>query len=70
MSMQRQIDKAVNGFLEYESLPYALELEALYIDYFNDFLTREKFAEHYHITPKLALIALHLGRSINKQLRG
>lgn len=45
-------------------------LEAMYIDYFNDYLTPEKYAEHNGWMPELAEYALELGREYNHSTRG
>ncbi len=41
------------------------EIEAMYIDYFNNFLTISRFAEYYGITPEAAALIIDAGRKIN-----
>ena len=43
------------------------KLEVLYLDYFNNFLTVEKFAEFYGMTTNKALTLIELGRKINNE---
>tara|TARA_Y100001938_G_C8072290_1_gene423862 strand:+ start:1022 stop:1195 length:174 start_codon:yes stop_codon:yes gene_type:complete len=43
------------------------KLEVLYLDYFNNFLTVEKFAEFYGMTTNKALKLIELGRKINNE---
>ena len=40
------------------------EIQAMYLDYFNNFLTVEVFAEHYEITKDQALGIISLGRTL------
>lgn len=40
-------------------------LENLYLDYFNNFLTVEKFAEHHSMTVEQADEVIELGRAVN-----
>lgn len=40
-------------------------IEALYLDYFNNFLSVSCFAEHYGITETQAERVIDLGRKIN-----
>ena len=39
--------------------------EQMYLSYFNDFLTIEKFAEFYNIPTLKALVIIQIGRQIN-----
>jgi hypothetical protein len=39
----------------------------MYLDYVNNFLTVEKFAEHYQITTEKAQTILSIGKSLNSQ---
>jgi hypothetical protein len=39
-------------------------LTALYLEYINDFLTVEKFAEHHGITVEQAKVLIPLARSV------
>ena len=41
------------------------QIENVYLDYFNNFLTTERFAEHYNIPEDVAEKLLELGRFIN-----
>lgn len=43
-----------------------MELEKMYLDYFNNFLTVGRFAEHYNISVKEANEIINLGRIINQ----
>ena len=43
------------------------KLEVIYLDYFNNFLTVEKFAEFYGMTTNKALKLIELGRKINNE---
>ena len=43
------------------------KLEVLYLDYFNNFLTVEKFAEFYGMSTNKALKLIELGRKINNE---
>lgn len=40
--------------------------EKMYLDYFNNFLTVEKFSEHYNIPEKLAIEIINNGRELRK----
>ena len=42
-------------------------VEALYLDYFNNYLTVEKFANDYEINVKLANKLIEKGRNINNE---
>lgn len=39
-----------------------IDIEALYLDYVNNFLTVEKFAEHYGVSFQLADLIISEGR--------
>ena len=41
------------------------QLELLYLDYFNNFLSVEKFAEFYGMSEDKAIILIDMGRVIN-----
>jgi hypothetical protein len=41
------------------------KIKALYLSYVNDFLTIEKFAEHYNISAEKANKIINLGRKLN-----
>lgn len=41
------------------------KIEKMYIDYFNNFLTVERFAEYYNIEIDKAQRVINLGRIIN-----
>ena len=41
-------------------------LNELYLDYFNDYLTVEKFAEHNGLTISQANTLINIGREINQ----
>ena len=43
------------------------EIQAMYLDYLNNFLTVGVFAEHYGITKEQALGIISIGRSLTKQ---
>ena len=43
-----------------------MELEKMYLDYFNNFLTVRRFAEYYGISVKEANEIINLGRIINQ----
>ena len=43
-----------------------MELENMYLDYFNNFLTVGRFAEYYGISVKEANEIINLGRIINQ----
>ena len=43
---------------------FKIELEKIYLDYFNNFLTIEKFAENYGITEKTAKIIIKLAKKL------
>jgi hypothetical protein len=40
-------------------------LNKMYVDYFNNFLTVQAFADHYNITTEKAKKIIDLGRKIN-----
>jgi len=40
-------------------------LEDLFLDYFNNFLTVDRFAEYYGLDAKIANEVIYLGRMIN-----
>ncbi len=42
------------------------EIQGMYLDYFNNFLTVDVFAEHYGITKDQALGIISLGRSLSE----
>ena len=42
------------------------DLENMYLDYFNNFLTVEAIAEHYGITENVALKIISRGRTLNQ----
>ena len=42
-----------------------MELEKMYLDYVNNFLTVERFAEYYSISVKEANDIINLGRILN-----
>lgn len=42
-----------------------LDLEKLYLSWYNDFLTVRSFAEHYDFTHNQALVIIDLGRKLN-----
>ena len=44
-----------------------MELEKMYLDYFNNFLTVRRFAEYYGISVKEANEIINLGRIINQK---
>jgi hypothetical protein len=41
-------------------------VEDLYIDYFNHFLTVDRFAEYYGLSVRQATRIIHTGRRINR----
>lgn len=41
------------------------KIKALYLSYVNDFLTVERFAEHYNFSVKKATKIINLGRKLN-----
>ena len=41
-------------------------LIGFYLEYVNDFLTVERFAEHHEISPEQALIVINLGRELHE----
>lgn len=41
------------------------QIERMYIDYFNNFLSVYRFAEHYDIEPDHAHRIIELGRKLN-----
>jgi len=43
------------------------KLELFYLDYFNNFITIEKFAEFYGITEKKAVTLIAIGQHINQE---
>ena len=43
------------------------KLELFYLDYFNNFITVEKFAEFYGITEKKAVTLIAIGQHINQE---
>ena len=44
----------------------AKQLEIMYLDYFNNFLTISRFADYYGITENEAKIIIDAGRKINE----
>lgn len=40
----------------------------MYLDYVNNFLTVEKFAEHYQIPVEKAKIIINTGKNINNEI--
>jgi hypothetical protein len=44
------------------------QISAAYLDYFNNYLTLEKYAEHKGITLDQAKALIELGRSIHQEL--
>ena len=44
------------------------EIIKIYLDWFNNFLTLEKFAEHYGIDETDAFYIIEVGRKINNDL--
>ena len=47
------------------------EIETMYLDYFNNFVSVLGFANHYNITTKTALIIIDVGRYHNhNKVRG
>ncbi len=40
-------------------------IESMYLDYFNNFLTVDTFAEHYRLTLDQAIEIINKGRAIN-----
>ena len=45
----------------------SIDYEKEYIEWFNDYLTVEKFAEHKGLTVDQAQIIIDLGRKINRE---
>jgi len=41
------------------------KIEALYLDYFNNFLTVDRFAEYYCLSFRQASRIIHIGRHLN-----
>ena len=41
------------------------KIEALYLDWFNNFLTVDRFAEYYAMTPETASRVISIGRKLN-----
>lgn len=41
------------------------KIEAMYLDYFNNFLTVERFADYYNLNVVQALRLLAIGRKLN-----
>lgn len=41
------------------------KIEAMYLDYFNNFLTVHRFAEYYNISLPVAQIVLNIGQRLN-----
>jgi len=48
----------------------ACNTEDYYLDYFNNFLTVEKFSDHYGINTDYAADIIHIGRLINHKRNG
>lgn len=44
------------------------DTEKTYLEYVNDFLTVERFAEYHGITEKHAILLIDLGREVNNSL--
>lgn len=44
------------------------QLQAAYLDYLNDYLTTEIYAEHNNLTCEQALKIIELGRAIHDEL--
>jgi len=44
------------------------QLNTLYLDYFNNFITLSAFAEHYNMNEDKALRVISIGRKINHSL--
>lgn len=42
------------------------EMQAMYLDYFNNFLSVERFAEHYEISEPVAQQVIKAGREIHE----
>ena len=47
-----------------------LDSENFYLDYLNNFLTVDRIAEHYAITPRQARILIEVGREQNQVRNG
>ncbi len=43
------------------------QLIAAYLDYFNNYISVEKFAEHNQLTPMQAVKIIHLGQELDLQ---
>ena len=41
------------------------QIEKMYLDYFNNFLSVYRFAEHYNIEPEQAYKVIDIGRRLN-----
>lgn len=41
------------------------KIETMYLDYFNNFLTVDRFAEYYNISLPVAHIVLKIGQRLN-----
>ena len=61
--MKMEITLLLNHTLKLNKI---MELEKMYLDYFNNFLTVGRFAEYYGISVKEANEIINLGRIINQ----
>ncbi len=45
-----------------------LKLQDFYLDWVNNYLTYEKMAEHYNLTPDQVFILIELGRQVHDEI--
>jgi len=53
---------------EANTVNYSEQLQAMFLDYFNDYLTVAKFAEHNNLTVDEAEQLIRLGRAVHERL--
>ena len=64
--MKATIDKAILGYKATRDKGYADYLDFLFVDYVNNFITVDRFAEDYGISKEQALHVIDLGREIHE----
>lgn len=56
----------INEVNSTDTRDFILKAEEMYLDYFNNFLTIERYAEHYGLPHKIVFAILNLGEQVNQ----
>ena len=68
MTLNERLQYHVSGAIERKEaeaiigIPY-MNCRAMFLEYWNNFITVERFAEHYHMTRETAMLTIMQGRA-------